>query len=122
MVDGGQLEQVCMNMIINAGQAMPEGGTLTITTKKLDNNCVQIEIKDTGNGIPQEIKEKIFDPFFTTKGRSRGTGLGLSISYGIIKNHGGHIEVDSHPREGTTFTITLPVEDKTQINKREQNI
>lgn len=110
-VDAGQLEQVFMNLILNAGQAMPDGGSLTITTQRFEKDRIQIELKDTGSGIPQEIKDKIFDPFFTTKDRSRGTGLGLSISYGIIKNHGGDIEVDSSPEEGTTFTITLPVEE-----------
>ncbi len=107
-VDFGQIEQVFMNIMINAGHAMPDGGILTIRTKSIENNVV-IELEDTGFGIDTKILDKIFDPFFTTKGRKKGTGLGLSISYGIIKNHDGRIEVQSVLGEGTTFTIYIPV-------------
>lgn len=109
--DSGQIEQVFINMILNAGQAMPDGGILNITTQQLDDG-ISIEFTDTGSGIADDIMESIFDPFFTTKGRKKGTGLGLSISYGIIKNHGGVIEVSSQPGQGTTFMIQLPFEPK----------
>ena len=108
-VDPAQIEQVFMNMVINAEQAMPDGGSLIIATGKSQSENITITIKDTGKGIPEESIEKIFDPFFTTKGRHKGTGLGLSISYGIIKCHGGHINVESSPGKGTTFVISLPI-------------
>jgi two-component system NtrC family sensor kinase len=109
MVDHNQVEQVFVNMLLNAGHAMPEGGELTIgsgVTK--DGGYAYITITDTGCGIPEEIMSRIFDPFFSTK-ENKGTGLGLSISYGIINNHGGMIEVQSTVGVGTTFTIMLPV-------------
>jgi two-component system NtrC family sensor kinase len=109
-VDPNQLQQVIMNMITNAAQAMPEGGTLTLRTEKT-GDFVEIEIRDTGDGIQQENLTKIFDPFFTTKKVGRGTGLGLSISYRIIEKHGGFIDVDSEPGKGTSFTIKLPAGD-----------
>lgn len=112
--DAGQLEQVFINMILNAGHAMTDGGSLTISTQRTEKDTIQIRLKDTGSGIPQEIQDKIFDPFFTTKSRSRGTGLGLSISYGIIKNHGGDIVVNSRQGEGTTFTITIPIDNNSK--------
>jgi len=93
----GQLNQVFMNLLANAFDAIGERGTIEITTKKLENQ-VLISIKDDGAGIPVEVKAKVFDPFFTTKEIGKGTGLGLSISHGIIKNHGGKIEVKSPPR------------------------
>lgn len=109
LIDPNQIEQVFMNIVLNAGQAMPEGGTLSIATS-LDpgREKVLVAISDTGIGIPQENIDKIFDPFFTTKG-VKGTGLGLAVSYGIIENHGGDLVVDSRPGEGTTFTIALPL-------------
>jgi two-component system, NtrC family, sensor kinase len=108
MVDPSQVEQVLVNILLNAGQAMPEGGILTITTGTCDDGeHVYATIADTGHGIPEENLKKIFDPFFSTK-ESRGTGLGLSVSYGIINNHGGTIDVESTVGTGTTFTITLP--------------
>ena len=107
-VDPNQIRQVLLNLIINAGHAMPNGGELEISTyRSADGKYVCAAIKDTGDGIPEENLARIFDPFFTTK--SEGTGLGLSISYGIIENNGGKIEVQSRLGEGTTFTVMLPV-------------
>ena len=101
-----QLREVFMNLIKNALEAMPDGGVLTLGTF-MDGENVVIKVKDSGRGMPQEIRERIFDPFFTTKG-VQSTGLGLSISYGIINQHYGKIEVDSREGEGSTFTIYLP--------------
>jgi CheY-like chemotaxis protein len=101
-----QLREVFMNLIKNALEAMPDGGVLTLGTF-MDGENVVIKVKDSGRGMPQEIRERIFDPFFTTKG-VQSTGLGLSISYGIINQHYGKIEVESREGEGSTFTIYLP--------------
>lgn len=106
--NSGQLQQVFTNIIINAQQAMPEGGQLFISTRN-ENGNVAIEFKDTGCGIPEKYKDRIFEPFFTTKMDWKGTGLGLSICYDIIKNHNGSIEVDSQLGKGALFTIILPV-------------
>jgi two-component system NtrC family sensor kinase len=110
--DGNQLQQVLVNLVTNAKQAMaeqPEGQRrITIATRALGSDRVQITLRDTGPGIPAEVLPKIFDPFVTTKG-SAGTGLGLSISYGIIREHGGLITAESLPGHGATFTIDLPV-------------
>ncbi len=109
MVDPNQIEQVFMNMLINASQAMASGGTLTITTLRHPaGNYLATRISDTGCGISEEDTEKIFDPFFTTKGH-KGTGLGLSVSYGIIQNHGGQIDLETEIGKGTTFSILLPL-------------
>ena len=109
LADPHQLEQVIINMLLNAGHAMATGGTLTIVSARAtDLNGVLIKIADTGCGIPEENMSRIFDPFFTTKDTS-GTGLGLSVSYGIINSHGGSIEVESSVGVGTTFTIKLPI-------------
>jgi two-component system NtrC family sensor kinase len=108
-VDPNQIEQVLINMLINAGQAMNGYGNLSVKTDlSPDGYYASITIRDSGCGIPPENLTKIFDPFFTTK-ETKGTGLGLSVSYGIIKNHGGEIYVQSLPGEGTTFTIDLPL-------------
>jgi len=104
--DPSELREVFVNMIINAVDAMPAGGTITISSRQA-GEMAQVTISDTGQGITGEDKGRIFDPFFTTKG-ILGTGLGLSISYGIISRHNGQIEVESAPGQGTTFTITLP--------------
>src|SRR5439155_20561167 len=110
--DGNQLQQVLVNLVTNAKQAMaevPEGQRrLMVVTRALGTDRVRISLEDTGPGIPAEVLPKIFDPFVTTKG-SAGTGLGLSISYGITREHGGHITADSRPGHGATFTIDLPV-------------
>lgn len=103
--DPMQLKQVFLNLILNAVQAMPEGGNLRITTGNADKG-IEISISDTGMGIPEEEQQKIFQPFYTTK--KDGTGLGLSISYGIIKGHGGEIFIKSTPAGGTTFRISIP--------------
>jgi two-component system NtrC family sensor kinase len=102
-----QLRQVFLNMVANARDAMPEGGTLTVVTG-CDKDTVFVEISDTGTGIRQEHISKIFDSFFTTKGEVKGVGLGLSVCYGFIRDHNGDIQVKSQVGEGTTFTITLP--------------
>ncbi|KIH76223.1 two-component system, NtrC family, sensor kinase [Geoalkalibacter ferrihydriticus] len=108
LADPNQLEQVFMNLLINASQAMENGGTLKIKTGTLNRDAqVFVKISDSGCGIAEENLTKIFDPFFSTKGH-KGTGLGLSVSYGIIENHGGKIEVQSRMGEGTTFTVLLP--------------
>jgi len=109
--DGNQLQQVFVNLIINAYQAMAQGGELSITTRAVDDQ-VQAVFADTGAGIPAEVLKHIFDPFFTTKEVGKGTGLGLSVSYGIIESHGGKIEVESQVGVGTTFVITLPADQK----------
>lgn len=108
MADTDQIQQVFINVILNASDALSEGGMLTIESRVGENSdFVEIEFTDNGCGISEEDKRKIFDPFFTTK--NSGTGLGLSISYGIIERHGGTINVDSNVGKGTVFTIHLPV-------------
>ncbi|MBI3815213.1 MAG: PAS domain S-box protein [Nitrospinae bacterium] len=107
ILDYNHLQQVFLNIIINALQAMPEGGTLLINSREEADNLL-VTISDTGMGIPQENMSKIFDPFFTTKDVGMGTGLGLSVSYGIIEKLGGRIEVQSEVNKGTTFTIAIP--------------
>jgi signal transduction histidine kinase len=106
--DPQQIEQVLINLIQNAIQAMPEGGKLTLAVGEYNHSAI-IQIQDTGVGIPEENLKKIFDPFFTTKPIGEGTGLGLSVSYGIIKNHDGDILVKSKVGKGTIFTIRLPL-------------
>jgi len=103
-----QLRQVFLNLVANARDAMPDGGTLTVTTVA-DNENVRIEVADTGIGIEKEHLKKIFDSFFTTKDSVKGVGLGLSVCYGFIKEHGGDIQVQSEVGTGTTFTITFPI-------------
>ncbi len=111
-MDPAQMQQVFLNLLVNASQAMPAGGELTIRTDvDAKKEMVLIAIGDTGCGIAPENFKKIFDPFFTTKGHE-GTGLGLSVSYGIIERHGGEIDVESRVGEGTTFTIYLPIPDQ----------
>lgn len=109
MADPNQLQQVFINIMLNAYQAMPNGGTLHIATR-VEGSELQAIFTDTGTGIPPENVQHIFDPFFTTKEVGEGTGLGLSVSYGIIKAHGGDIEVESQVGKGTTFVIKLPLD------------
>ena len=106
-----QLNQVFMNLLVNAAQAIKERGTITLRTRQEGEN-VSIEISDTGSGIPQSIINRVFDPFFTTKPVGTGTGLGLSITHGIIRKHNGQIDVSSEPGVGTTFRIVLPLRQK----------
>lgn len=121
--DPGQIEQVLMNLAVNARDAMPTGGTLTITTRNADGRHpmvlqhpelgagphVVVTVADTGTGMTPDVQARIFEPFFTTKGVGKGTGLGLATVYGIIEQSGGHIFVDSEVGRGTTFAIVLPV-------------
>jgi PAS domain S-box-containing protein len=102
-----QLQQVFLNLFLNARDAMPRGGWLTVTTR-VDAGQVIVQIADTGSGIPSEQLARIYDPFFTTKAIGRGTGLGLSITYGIVREHDGTIHCDSAVGKGTRFTLTLP--------------
>ncbi|KAF0219605.1 MAG: two-component system NtrC family sensor [Geobacteraceae bacterium] len=109
LIDPHQIEQVFVNILLNASHAMPDGGDLTIKTgMESEEGYAYIKVSDTGCGISEQNLEKIFDPFFTTK-ENRGTGLGLSVSYGIIESHGGKIEVKSKVGSGTAFTIRLPL-------------
>ena len=120
-VDAAQLEQVILNMAINARDAMPDGGQLSIDCSNVEledesaaqqqlppGQYVQLRIADTGHGMDEKTIARIFDPFFTTKGQGKGTGLGLSTAYGIIKQHGGNISVISEPGQGAVFTVLLP--------------
>jgi PAS domain S-box-containing protein len=105
--DSDQMNQVLINLIMNAVHAMPEGGTLRIELGQ-ERDMVKLTVSDTGHGIPKEVVTKIFDPFFTTKEFGKGTGLGLTVVKGIIEEHHGSIAVDSEEGKGTTFTILLP--------------
>jgi two-component system NtrC family sensor kinase len=105
--DMNQLQQVLLNLSLNACEAMPTGGTLTILTSAQDGKAV-LKLTDTGCGIKKEHYDQIFEPFFTTKPVGKGTGLGLSVTYGIIQQHGGTLEFESEEGKGTTFTVTLP--------------
>ncbi len=106
--NGGKLQQVFMNLFLNAKDAMPEGGELRISTRGRNSSLV-VRVQDSGQGISRENIKKIYDPFFTTKEIGKGTGLGLSVSYGIIQEHSGRISVDSQPGRGTVFVLELPV-------------
>lgn len=116
ILDPSQLQQVILNLIINAAEAMEEGGELNIKTHHLpSDHAVGISVSDTGYGIPEEHMEKLFDPFFTTKEVGHGTGLGLAISYGIVREHGGSIDVNSDVGKGTTFTVYLPLQIEEEV-------
>jgi signal transduction histidine kinase len=110
--NAGRLQQVFLNLFLNAKDAMPGGGTLRVAT--LNGDAVSVVVSDTGSGIAQEHIQRIYDPFFTTKtslqdGQRRGTGLGLSVTYGIIQEHAGKIRVESTPEAGTTFYLEFPL-------------
>ncbi|KPK70099.1 hypothetical protein AMJ82_04000 [candidate division TA06 bacterium SM23_40] len=112
MADGNQLVQVFINIMLNAAEAMEGRGDLLLATRLGgDGRYVEVEITDTGPGIPEDVVEKLFEPFYTTKEVGSGTGLGLSISYGVIERHGGTIQVRSQVGEGATFIIRLPIEE-----------
>lgn len=125
--DPGQLQQMVMNLAINARDAMPNGGELTICTERVTvgedsgqtspdtppGDYIRIEVTDTGSGIPSEIQSRIYEPFFTTKEKDQGTGMGLAMVYGIVKNHSGSIQVESEVGRGTSFTIHLPYVEST---------
>ena len=138
--DEGNIEQVIMNLAVNARDAMPDGGKLTFLTENISipddeqshvqdsqaGDFVRISVQDTGCGIPKEVLSKIFEPFFSTKEKGKGTGLGLSVVYGIVKSHNGWINAYSEPQQGTTFKIYLPAsvsasteESATQVESRE---
>ncbi len=106
--NSGKLQQVFTNLVLNARDAIPDGGRITISTNSSEEGSLTVEIADTGIGIAAENVAKIYDPFYTTKGVGRGTGLGLAVSYGIVQEHAGHISVESTPGHGTSFRITLP--------------
>ena len=123
--DPGQIEQVLLNLLVNAADAMPGGGDLILKTFNVTHNDIKnklydpkpgnyvlLTVSDTGTGMDKETMERIFDPFFTTKEMGRGTGLGLASSYGIIKAHGGYIDAESKKGQGTTFSICLPASEK----------
>ena len=110
--DGGQIQQVVLNLVLNAAESMQSRGAGTVTVKTWpgeDGNSVKVSVGDTGEGIPAEILPRIFDPFFTTKPDGKGVGLGLAVSYGIVQAHGGEIEAKSRVGEGTVFTMMLPL-------------
>jgi len=114
-VDRSRLEQVLVNLVVNARDAMPDGGRLRIETGTAEwpgdggERCVRISVTDTGSGIPEDVRDKIFEPFFTTKPVGQGTGLGLSTVYGIVEQSGGHLDLDTELGVGTTFRVWLPV-------------
>jgi len=106
--NAGKLQQVFTNLLLNARDAIPDGGKIKVATTTADDGSLVAEISDTGIGIAPENVAKIYDPFYTTKGVGRGTGLGLAVTYGIVQEHAGRITVESMPGHGTTFRITLP--------------
>ncbi len=107
LADHFQMEQLFLNLVLNAIQAMPGGGQLLLRTREVGSRVI-VEVRDTGIGIPEEIRDRIFDPFFSTRGVGEGTGLGLAVSYGIVTAHGGKIQVDSRVGVGSTFRVILP--------------
>ena len=132
-VDQNQIEQVLLNLFVNAAHAMPNGGTLTISAENvtLDEKTVELHrlppgeylktsIKDTGIGMDKTTMEKVFDPFFTTKERGRGTGLGLASAYGIIKSHNGFFNVVSEVEKGSTFEFYLPIAERVKVEPVEE--
>jgi signal transduction histidine kinase len=108
--DKQHLNQVFLNLVLNALDAMPSGGVLEVEVgKSAEPGYIAVDVKDSGDGIPDHIVTSIFDPFFTTKHHGKGTGLGLSVSLGIVKKHGGDISVETEVGKGTTFTVLLPI-------------
>jgi len=112
-LDVDRIGQVFLNLVMNAAEAMEDGGRLTLTTERVENwmgrgEAVRVTVEDDGPGIPEEVAVRVFEPFFTTKEPGQGTGLGLSVSYGIVSDHGGRIRVAGRPGKGARFTVTLP--------------
>jgi signal transduction histidine kinase len=108
--DQGQIQQVLLILLVNAAEAMPHGGAVTVTTAEdADNATVLVRVRDTGVGIDPDNLARVFEPFFTTKENQQRTGLGLAIARSIIDNHGGSISVTSTPGQGSEFVVTLPV-------------
>ncbi|MBL8957550.1 MAG: histidine kinase, partial [Myxococcaceae bacterium] len=103
-----QLQQVLVNLSTNALDAMPQGGTLTLSTRRLDDGRLSLQVADTGSGMPPDVRAHIFEPFFTTKELGKGTGLGLSLVYEIVTQHGGRIDVESAEGRGTVMAVQLP--------------
>jgi len=120
LVDSNQLSQVLMNLLLNAAEATPEGGRITIAANQLADDTIEIRVSDTGCGIPSHILPHVFEPFFTTK-RGRGTGLGLSISHTYVRRNKGEIRIDSILKQGTTVTITLPIRQEESRKTKEQS-
>ena len=115
--NGNQIQQVLMNLMINAQQAMDGNpGVVKLETALTDSNFIEMRVTDNGPGMTEDVQAKIFEPFFTTKVAGQGTGLGLSVSYGIIKDHGGDILIESAPGEGTSFIINIPVNNRGNEN------
>ena len=109
-IDAGQIQQAVMNLILNAAEAMGDGGILTITSGLTkDERGITVKVEDSGTGIPPELMDKLFDPFFTTKEVGQGTGLGLPVAYGIVHRHGGSMNVKSEVGQGTEFEVVLPI-------------
>jgi two-component system NtrC family sensor kinase len=106
--DRGQLQQVFLNILNNALQAMDDGGTVSLATFERDENFIGVTIQDTGHGMSEETLKHVFEPIFTTKAAGKGTGLGLSITYGLVKKLGGDVDVQSKVGKGTRFTVYLP--------------
>jgi two-component system, NtrC family, sensor kinase len=111
------MNQVFLNLLKNAGEAIEKKGVVTLRTQRKDGHVV-IEISDTGRGMPEEVRKKLFEPFFTTKPVGKGLGLGLSISAMIVHNHGGRISFKSRPGRGTVFRVELPSQDEGRRSSR----
>jgi PAS domain S-box-containing protein len=136
LADPTQIQQVLMNLATNAAHAMQGGGQLTIGVSSVTfprgsplpgpgmepGTYVKLTVKDTGTGMPEEVRQRIFEPFFTTKEPGKGTGMGLAVVYGIVRNHGGAVTVQSEPGRGSTFEVFLPRAEKPEVNREEETI
>ncbi|NCC26279.1 MAG: GHKL domain-containing protein, partial [Deltaproteobacteria bacterium] len=109
-IDSNQIKQVLINLVKNAVEAMPDGGSLKVTTAR-DGQHLKVTVENSGEGIPPEVMKRIFHPFFSTK--AKGTGLGLAVSYKLVQDHGGEIVVQNYEGQGARFTVSLPLEAKT---------